>query len=84
MAFFTELQQNFFYKLYENTQIPKAILRKKNGVGEIKFPDLSLYFKATVVKMVRYYQKNRRKKNRSVEQDRGPRDKPKYLWSPSQ
>ena len=82
MEFFTELQQNFFYKLYEKTQIPKAILRKKNRVREIRFPDLSLYFKVQYSKW--YGTIIKKKKNRSIEQDREPRGKPKYLWSPSQ
>ena len=82
MEFFTELQQIFFYKLYEKTQIPKAIFRKKNRVREIRFPDLSLYFKVQYSKW--YGNIRKKKKNRSIEQDREPRGKPKYLWSPSQ
>ena len=42
MAFFTELEQitsQFVWK-YEKPQIAKAILRKKNGTGGIKLPDL--------------------------------------------
>ena len=56
-----KLPMAFFHNSYtsKRSQITKAVLKKKNGAGGINLPDFKLYHKATVIKTVWYWHKNR-------------------------
>ena len=78
MVFVRELEQiisQFVWK-YKKPQIAKAILRKKTGAGGINLPDFRLYYHQDSMVLVQ------RQKYRSMEQNRKPRDKYTYLWTP--
>ena len=60
-VFFRELEQiisQFVWK-YKKPWIDKTILRKKNGAGRIIFLGFCLHYKATVIKTVWYWHKDR-------------------------
>ena len=60
-VFFTKLEQTIseFVWKYKKLRIAKAILRKKNGTREINLPDFRPYYKATAIKTVWYWRKDR-------------------------
>ena len=62
MVFFREPEQiipHFVWK-YNKPQRAKAILRNNNGTREINLSDFRLYYKATVIKTVWSWHKDRK------------------------
>ena len=59
MAFFTELEQNIFTICQKTPNNQSNLEKEKNVAGGIRLPDFRQYCKATVIKTVWYWHKNR-------------------------
>ena len=60
LTFFTELKQKIFtIRMETQKTVNSQSNLKENGAGGIKLPDFRLHYKATVIKTVWYWHKNR-------------------------
>ena len=81
-AFFTELEEKQFLICMETQKTLNSqsnLVKEKNRAGGIRFPGFRLHYKATVIKTVWYWHKNRHRDqwNRIESTD----IKPSHLWS---
>ena len=77
--FFSEIEKPTlqFTWNFKGAEIDKTVLKKKNKTGGLTFPYFKTYYKATVIKTVRYWHKD---KHTDQLNRRGSRNKPSDVW----